>query len=255
MLQLNKITVFKAQRTILEVDELLIKEGQFNVILGHNGSGKSTLMNLLARQSQPSKGNILLNQRSISQFKQRQLAQQIAFLPQKLPDAAGLSVTEIVQLGRYPWRGNLGRFTKHDHHLVRQAMQQCDVSQYHQHFVDHLSGGERQRAWLAMLLAQDTPMLLLDEPTSALDLAHQYALMTLLKQLNQQQKKSIVVILHDVNLACRVADRIIALKKGRICFDGSPEQLLHQDTLSMLYGIKINIVANPQNQQKVAIVS
>ncbi len=212
-------------------------------------------MKLLARQQAPSSGTITLNQQALSGLSQRQLAQQLAYLPQRLPDVAGLSVRELVRLGRFPWRGTLGRWKKQDQLAIEQAMNDTNVSHYAQHLADQLSGGERQRAWIAMLLAQQAPLLLLDEPTSALDLAHQYELMTLLSRLNQQQQRGIIVILHDVNLACRFADRIIALKQGKICFDGSAQALLQHDTLKQVYGLNFDLITQPCQSLPVAAVA
>lgn len=255
MLRLQNISVCHQHTPVLEIDQLSLSAQQITVILGHNGSGKSTLMKLLARQQAPTSGTITLNQQALSGLSQRQLAQQLAYLPQRLPDVAGLSVRELVRLGRFPWRGTLGRWKKQDQLAIEQAMNDTNVSHYAQHLADQLSGGERQRAWIAMLLAQQAPLLLLDEPTSALDLAHQYELMTLLSRLNQQQQRGIIVILHDVNLACRFADRIIALKQGKICFDGSAQALLQHDTLKQVYGLNFDLITQPCQSLPVAAVA
>ncbi|WP_432463672.1 ABC transporter ATP-binding protein [Agarivorans sp. QJM3NY_33] len=255
MLELHHVIVRHQQNTVLNIPELRIAAQQITVILGHNGSGKSTLMKLLARQQNPTQGRICLNQHSLERLSQRQLAQQLAYLPQRLPDVAGLTVTELVRLGRFPWRGTLGRWKSSDHLAVQQALRQTNVSHYGEQLADQLSGGERQRAWIAMLLAQQAPMLLLDEPTSALDLSHQYDLMQLLRQLNQQQQRGIVVILHDVNLACRFADRILALKQGQICFDGSPQQLLTPANLRKIYGLDFDLIKQAQQNLPVAAVA
>lgn len=255
MFDLTNVVVQKSGRTILDIDQLRISPDQFTVILGHNGSGKSTLMNVLARQIQPDTGDIQLNGQPINHLSQRQLAQLVAFLPQNLPEVSGLTVRELVKLGRFPWRGTLGRYSQEDHDIIEQAMQQSDVAQFADHLTDQLSGGERQRAWVAMLLAQQSPMVLLDEPTSALDLAHQYELMSLLRQQNQQSGLGVIAILHDVNLATRYADRVIALQHGRMVYDGSAETLLSTTLLSELYGIDIQVVKHPNLKSPVAVVA
>ncbi len=239
----------------MNVNDLSIAPDKFTVILGHNGSGKSTLLNLIARQTKPDHGNITYNNRSIRQFSQRKLAQEIAFLPQQLPPVAGLSVRELVRLGRYPWRGTLGRWTSSDAQIIQEAMIQTDIANYAEHMTDQLSGGERQRAWVAMLLAQQAPVLMLDEPTSALDLPHQYELMTLLRQLNRESGKGIIVILHDVNLAARYADRIVALKQGKVWLEGKPDELLTSPALSDLYGINIQLIDHPTLNHSIAVVA
>jgi iron-chelate-transporting ATPase len=255
MLKLHDIDVFRDQRSILKLEHLHIVRGEFTVILGHNGSGKSTLINLLARQLSPDSGQLQLHDKALHSFSQRAFAQQVAYLPQRLPDVPGLTVRELVRLGRYPWRGLFGLWQAEDHSRVEQAMEQTDTAQYADHLADSLSGGERQRAWIAMLLAQAAPMILLDEPTSALDLGHQYQLLDLLHQLNREQGLGVVAILHDINLSCRYADRIIALKQGRLFFDGTPTELLDEQLLSQLYDIDIQLLPQPGQALPVAAVS
>ncbi len=255
MLRMNDIEVRRDGRLTLALDELQLAGDQFTVILGHNGSGKSTLMNLIARQLQPDTGTLQLDGKPLASFSQREFARRVAFLPQRLPDVAGLTVRELVRLGRFPWRGLLGRWQAEDQRMIERAMAQTDVEQYADHLADTLSGGERQRAWIAMLLAQQSPLILLDEPTSALDLAHQYELMTLLRELNLATGRGIVAILHDINLTARYADRIVALKQGRVFFDGSPEELLNNPLLSQLYDIDIELIEQPGNARKIAVVA
>ncbi|WLQ11849.1 ABC transporter ATP-binding protein [Hahella aquimaris] len=255
MLELEDIRVRRDGRDILSLPQLSLDPRRFNVILGHNGSGKSTLINLLARQIQPDSGVIRLQNRPLNDYSQRDLARNIAFLPQNLPEVAGLNVRELIRLGRFPWRGTFGRWRQEDTAIIEAAMAQTDVSRYAEHLTDQLSGGERQRAWIAMLLAQQAPLLMLDEPTSALDLSHQYEVMGLLRRLNQEHGRGVVVILHDVNLAARFADRIVALKQGRLAFDGAPETLLSASLLGELYGIDIDLVDHPRQDGKIAVVA
>ncbi len=254
MLEVCRITVRRDNREILNIERLSIAPQHFTVILGHNGSGKSTLLKVLAKQLKPDHGQVLLNGKDIHHYRQRILAQQIAYLPQRLPQVAGLNVKELVRLGRFAWRGTFGRWQTEDDALIDAAMRDTGVAQYANHATDTLSGGERQRAWVAMLLAQQAPLLLLDEPTSALDPAHQYEVMALLRRLNQQQRRGVVTILHDINLAARYADRIIALKQGRIVFDGTPQQLLSPTVLNELYGIDTHIVAHPTQALPLAVI-
>lgn len=254
MLSLQNIEVTREKRVILELDQLHIAPDQFTIILGHNGSGKSTLLNLIARQITPDTGHIALLGKPLARYRQREFAQRIAFLPQSLPTVAGLTVRELVRLGRFPWRGLLGRLQAEDHSIVDRALEQTDIAQYADHLVDSLSGGERQRAWIAMLLAQQSPLVLLDEPTSALDLAHQYELMALLGSLKRDTNLGIVAILHDVNLTTRYADRVIALKKGKVFFDGTAAQLLNSSLLSELYDIDIDLINQPGKAHPIAVV-
>ena len=259
MYQLTNIQIIRSDRCILNVPQLTIPSDGLTVILGHNGSGKSTLMNLLCGQCPVDDAQLHLNHQPLTHYSSRELAKAVAFLPQKLPSSAGLTVRELVKLGRFPWRGTLGRFNNDDQQIVEQAMARTGISYFSETLVDELSGGERQRAWIAMLLAQQSPLLLLDEPTSALDIQHQYQLMTLLAQLHQQQGYGVIAILHDLNLALRYATHIIALQNGEVAFSGSAELLQDEQRLSALYQMPIRLIDHPQYSSnvpatKVAIV-
>lgn len=259
MFQLSNIQIVRGGRQILAIDQLNIPTNELTVVLGHNGSGKSTLVNLLSGQMSPDKGSVELNGQNLSSLKTKELAKQIAYLPQKLPASAGLTVEELVRLGRFPWRGALGRWNAEDKQIISQAMQRTGVTPFAQALADDLSGGERQRAWVSMLLAQQSPILILDEPTSALDVHHQFQLMALLSELNKTENVGIIVILHDLNLALRYATHIVALKKGQIAFEGKADMLLDEARLSELYESPITLIDHPTPadtlaSRKVAVV-
>lgn len=255
MLKLENILVAHGSREVLKIDHLEIPSNSFIAILGHNGSGKSTLMNIMARHLEPQLGVVLLRGYNLISYCQRDFAKVVAYLPQFLPSAPGLTVRELVKLGRYPYRGLIGRWRKEDYAAIEVSMINMDVNHYADRLVDTLSGGERQRAWIAMLLAQEAPLILLDEPIAALDLTHQYQLMTKLKELNKYSGRSIVAIVHDLNLAARFADRIIILKGGRVHFDGAPEGLFSERFLTDLYGMGIQLLDQPGSQIKIMAVS
>lgn len=259
MFELNNIRMHRDGRDILAIETLNIKSDALTVVLGHNGSGKSTLVNLLSGQVAPDAGTVSLNGHILTDLSAKGLAREIAFLPQKLPEVAGLTVRELVRLGRFPWRGTFGRWQKQDNDIINEAMVQTGTLPFADSLADQLSGGERQRAWVAMLLAQQSPVLILDEPTSALDISHQYQLMALLADLNARTGCGIIVILHDLNLALRYATDIVALKQGRVVFNGSSREMLSEAQLSELYGTDIKLIDHPvpaasSQSNKVAVV-
>lgn len=259
MFELTDVRVIREQRTILAIDNLTIPNDAFTVVLGHNGSGKSTMVNLLSGQFAPEQGQVLLNGKAVTAFAAKELAKAIAYLPQKLPDAAGLTVRELVRLGRFPWRGTFGRWQAEDEQFINDAMAQTGTAAFADTLADSLSGGERQRAWIAMLLAQQSPLLILDEPTSALDVGHQYQLMELLAKFNAATGRGVIVILHDINLALRYASHVVALHQGKLAFAGDKTLLHDEQRISGLYGADVRLVDHPLPQvaganEKVAVI-
>ncbi|MGL6260000.1 ABC transporter ATP-binding protein [Vibrio sp. WXL210] len=257
MYQLSNVKMIRGGRTILSIDDLTIPTNELTVVLGHNGSGKSTLVSLLSGQQGPDSGHVSLFDKAVTQYDTKSLAKQVAFLPQKLPTSAGLTVRELVKLGRFPWRGAFGRWKKQDSEIIEAAMARTGVDGFAHALADDLSGGERQRAWVSMLLAQQSPILILDEPTSALDVHHQFQLLALLSELNKSENVGIIVILHDLNLALRYATHIVALKQGEIAFSGHVDVLHDEVQLSKLYHTPIKLIPHPEphlSQHKVAVV-
>lgn len=243
-----------AGRVLLEPLTLDLGPGKVIGLLGHNGSGKSTLVKLLARQQRPSRGVLRLSGRPIESWDSRAFARKIAYLPQQTPPAAGMLVEELVALGRYPWHGALGRFGQCDREKVAEAMALTDIARFAGRQADSLSGGERQRAWLAMLVAQDAQCLLLDEPIAALDLAHQLDVLALVQRLSHERGLGIVVVLHDVNMAARFCDEIVALHSGRLVARGTPEQIVRPDILQAIYGVEVGVMPHPKGRWPLAFV-
>lgn len=254
MLKLSGVRVNRNGRDILHIDSLNIDTQSFTLVLGHNGSGKSTLAKLLAGQMQPDSGKVLLNDKDTQKFGARELAKQLGYLPQYLPKAQGLSVAELVRLGRFPWRGVLGRWRSEDADIIEQAMIQTDTQRFSGSAVDQLSGGERQRAWIAMLLAQQAKLLILDEPTAALDLAHQHQLLGLLKTLHQEKNCGVIVVLHDINLAMRFANEVLAMQQGKVFYQGCLRQFSDEKLLSKLFNIPLTLLDHPHQREKVVVV-
>ncbi len=227
---------------ILAPLDLAIPAGRFVALLGHNGSGKSTLLSMLGRQLQPSEGEIVFAGDPIGRYGSRDFARRVGWLPQQPPLAASMTVAEVARLGRYPWRGAFGRHGAEDERAVADALHRVGLATMGERAMTSLSGGERQRAWLAMLLAQEPACLLLDEPTAALDLKHQLEVLRLLRSLKDTHDLTIVMAIHDVGMAVRFADHLIALKAGRTVFAGPPEALAKPDVLSAIYDLPIGTV-------------
>ncbi|MBW7472689.1 ABC transporter ATP-binding protein [Marinobacter sp. M216] len=224
------------------------REGEVTALLGHNGSGKSTLLKILARQLSPSTGEASLLGHSFRDTGAREFARIVGYLPQHPPGTDGLTVRELVALGRYPWRGPLGRYTDEDHQLIDQAIEDTGLSRFRHRSVDTLSGGERQRAWIAMLLAQKTRCLLLDEPISALDVKHQVETLRLVHRLAEERDLTVIVVLHDVDLAARFCDRLVALREGQSIADGTPQEVMTSDTLETIYGVPMGVMERAPGQ-------
>ncbi|MDJ1156671.1 ATP-binding cassette domain-containing protein [Chelatococcus sp. SYSU_G07232] len=250
---LERVSFSVAGRALLEPLTLEIPSRRVLGLIGHNGSGKSTLLKILARQHPPSGGSIRFEGRDVKDWGDRAFARKVAYLPQALPPASGMLVKELVALGRYPWHGALGRFGATDRDKVDEAMALTDTAPFADRLVDTLSGGERQRAWLAMLVAQDAECLLLDEPTSALDIAHQIEVLSLVHRLSKDKGLGILVVLHDVNMAARFCDEIIALHTGRLVARGAPGDIMTAEELRNIYGIAMDVLPHPSTGLPVAV--
>lgn len=222
-------------------------------LIGHNGSGKSTLLKLLARQQTQTSGSISFQSEALSRWSERAFARKVAYLPQSTPEASGMLVRELVALGRYPWHGTLGRFSPADRRKVAEAIELTDIGHYADRLVDTLSGGERQRVWLAMMVAQDAECLLLDEPISALDIAHQVEVLSLVHRLASEKGVAVVVVLHDVNMAARFCDEIIALHSGQLIARGTPATIMQPGELQRIYGIPMEVLTQHATGKPVAL--
>lgn len=210
-------------------------------LIGHNGSGKSTLLKLLARQI-PGQGRIRFEGRELRDWPARAHARRLAYMPQHTPPAEGMLVEELVALGRYPWHGALGRPGPQDHAAIDHALASCGLTEMRRRQVDTMSGGEAQRAWLAMMVAQEAHCLLLDEPISALDIAHQVEVMELIRSLTRTHGRSVIVVLHDLNMAARYCDHIVALTGGRLAGEGAPDHMLTAQALRGIYGVEMEML-------------
>lgn len=238
-------------RTLLHPINLNLRPGRVYGLVGHNGSGKSTLLKLLARQLPVTSGTLHLGEQPLQAWSSRAFARQIAYLPQQTAEADGMLVRELVALGRHPWHGALGRFTAQDRQAVEEAMDATDVAKYADRLVDSLSGGERQRVWIAMLVAQNGRCMLLDEPTSALDIGHQLSVLELVRDLCTQRGMGAVIILHDVNMAARFCDEVIALREGRLLLHIDAREILHTRHLEQVYGTPMGVFQDPASGRSI----
>lgn len=253
MFALKAVSFSVPGRMLLEPLTLTLPAKRIVGLIGHNGSGKSTLLKILARQQPASSGTVRFEDKTLPEWGDRPFARKLAYLPQHTPAASGMLVKELVALGRYPWHGALGRFGKVDREKVEEAIELTDIALFADRLVDTLSGGERQRVWLAMLVAQDAECLLLDEPISALDIAHQIEVLSLVQKLSHSKGLAVVLVLHDVNMAARFCDEIIALHTGKLIARGSPAEIMTPSALKEIYGIDMAVMAHPVTGHAVAV--
>ncbi|RKD24525.1 iron-dicitrate transporter ATP-binding subunit [Ammoniphilus oxalaticus] len=232
---------------------LNIPEGKITTIIGSNGCGKSTILKTLARIINPKSGGIYLDGKAIHKLSTKDIAKQMAILPQTPQAPNGLTVAELVTYGRFPHQKGFGSLRDHDRHIVSWAIEQTGLSAFYDRPIEALSGGQRQRVWIAMALAQETDLLLLDEPTTYLDLAHQLEILQLLNNLNKQEKRTIVMVLHDLNHAARFADHMVALNNGTIIKEGAPNEVMTTDVLKKVFQIDAEIIYDPRCGHPVCI--
>lgn len=231
-------------RQVIDGLDISLPSGQVTAIVGPNGCGKSTLLAGLARLHKPDSGAVLLNGDDIQRLPTRQLATQLALLPQEAVAPEGLTVTELIRFGRQPHQGWLRQWSAEDQRVVQHALAAAGLEQLADRPIDALSGGQRQRAWIAMTIAQQTPLLLLDEPTSALDLGHQIEVFELVKHL-AHHGRTVVMVLHDLASACRYADHLIAMREGQIVAEGPPATVVTPDLVRTLYQVECTLLTDP----------
>ncbi|HEM3635535.1 TPA: ABC transporter ATP-binding protein [Streptococcus suis] len=244
-IQAEAIRVAYQDRVIINQLSTVIPEKSITTIIGPNGCGKSTLLKALTRILPLEQGAIYLDGQAIAQLPTKEVAKKLALLPQVLESTEGISVYELVSYGRFPHQNGLGRLSDLDRERINWALEVTKTSSYARLAVDDLSGGQRQRVWIAMALAQDTHTIFLDEPTTYLDLNHQLEVLELLQELNQKGEKTIVMVLHDVNLSARFSDHMIAMKDGKIRYDGSVASIMTADILRDIFAIEPELVHIP----------
>ncbi|MEB1813457.1 ABC transporter ATP-binding protein [Adlercreutzia mucosicola] len=239
------VAVGYGDRLIIEPMDVAVPAGEVTAIIGPNGCGKSTLLKALSRTMPLAAGAVYLDGRAIAEMPTAEVARKMALLPQAPEAPGGLTVGELVALGRYPHQRGFGRLSARDREIIAWALAITHLDDFGGRALDALSGGQRQRAWIAMALAQDTDLILLDEPTTYLDMAHQLEVLELLRSLNEEQGKTIALVIHELNLAARVADWMIALKDGSIRGAGTPEEVMTPAMLREVFALDALIEPDP----------
>jgi iron complex transport system ATP-binding protein len=238
------LTVGYGEREVLHGVDVPLPAGEITAIVGANASGKSTLLRAFARLLKPTGGSVLLDGAEITSLPTREVARRLGFLPQSPVPPEGLTVEDLVARGRFPHQRLGRRASPEDRERVEWALEATSITDLRERPLDRLSGGQRQRAWIAMALAQDTPILLLDEPTTYLDLAHQLEVLDLLADLNAQGR-TIGLVLHDLNHACRYAHHLVALRDGVVHAAGAPEEIVDEELVHAVFGLRSRVLPDP----------
>lgn len=245
-LQVRDVTVAydRASHPVLEGVDVAVPDRSFTAVIGPNACGKSTLLRTMARTLHPSQGQVVLQGRDISEYPAKEAARRMGLLPQTASAPDGIRVAELVARGRFPHQGLLRQWSAADKEAVREALAATRTAHLSARLLDELSGGQRQRVWVAMLLAQQTPIMLLDEPTTYLDIAHQYDLLDLLAELHEQGR-TVVAVLHDLTQAARYATHLVVMKDGAVVTTGAPEQVLTADLVEEVFGLACVVAPDP----------
>ncbi|WP_374721409.1 ABC transporter ATP-binding protein [Peribacillus tepidiphilus] len=252
-LSAEQLTIGYEDRIIVDQLNLDIPSNQITAIIGPNGCGKSTILKTVARLHPALSGAIYLDGKMIHKTPTKEVAKKLAILPQSPEAPSGLTVYELISYGRTPYQSGFSRLSKHDCEMIDWALDVTGLTNLRDQAVDTLSGGQRQRAWIAMAIAQETDLLLLDEPTTYLDLAHQLEVLQLLEKLNQEDGRTIVMVIHDLNHAARFAHHMVALRNGKIVKQGAPEKVMTTDVLKQVFNIDTAIVTDPRTNKPAMI--
>ncbi|MDW5522704.1 ABC transporter ATP-binding protein [Carnobacterium maltaromaticum] len=252
-IETKELSIAYEKKLIVEKLNLTIPTGKITSIIGANGCGKSTVIKTIGRVLKQKMGSVYLNGEDIQKLPTKEIAQQMAVLPQEQQAPSGMTVEELVIYGRFPHQKGFGKLTTYDKEIVAKAIQQTKLTEYKNREVDSLSGGQRQKVWIAMALAQETELILLDEPTTYLDLAHQLEILELLEQLNQKEQRTIVMVLHDINLAARFSDFMVAINGGTIIEKGSPKEVMTTEILKKTFQIDALITEDPRTKKPLCL--
>lgn len=244
-IEAKSLTLSYGNSIIINNLDLSIPVGEVTILIGSNGCGKSTLLRSIARLLKPTEGSILLDGKNVFKLTNKQVAKELSILPQSPVAPEGLTVLQLVKQGRYPHQSWHSQWSQEDEEIVMNALISTGVEHLKDKPIEELSGGQRQRAWIAMTLAQNTDIILLDEPTTYLDLTHQIEILDLLYKLNKQQKRTIIMVLHDINLACRYADYIITVRNQTVYKKGKPEDIITKSLVKNVFDLESEIINDP----------
>ena len=244
-LSIENLTLGYADRTVIDELDLVVPAGKVTAIVGANACGKSTLLRSMSRLLAPRTGRVILDGRDVHRMPAKQLARTLGLLPQSPIAPEGITVADLVGRGRHPHQGILSRWSRADDIAVADALEATETAALAERSVDELSGGQRQRVWIAMALAQQTDLLLLDEPTTFLDVSHQIEVLDLLTDLNSTRGTTVVMVLHDLNLAARYSDHLVALSAGRVHAQGSPAEVLTEEVVRTVFGLDSRVILDP----------
>ncbi len=249
----RELTTGYGDRLVLDSLDLQVPSGKVTAIVGANACGKSTLLRTMSRLLAPRHGEVLLDGKSIHTLPSRQLAQTLGLLPQSPIAPEGILVADLVSRGRNPYHGVFSQWTRADDEAIATALEVTKTTELADRPVDELSGGQRQRVWIAMALAQQTDILLLDEPTTFLDISHQIEVLDLLTDLNQKRGTTVVMVLHDLNLAARYADFLVAMANGRLYATGTPDDVLTEQNVREVFHLESRITTDPTSGRPIML--
>lgn len=245
VLEAQNLHVSYGENLILEDLNLQIPKGKITVLVGANGCGKSTLLRTFARLQKAKSGEIFLDDNKLDAISTKEVAKRLAILPQGPVAPEGLTVQQLIKQGRYPHQSWLKQWSTEDEKIVNNALEVTQMTEFADRPVDALSGGQRQRVWIAMTLAQKTDLILLDEPTTYLDMAHQVEILDLLFDLNENEGRTVVMVLHDLNLACRYAHHIVAVRNKQVYAQGKPEEVVTAEMVQEVFRMDCTIIKDP----------
>ncbi|APQ73579.1 ABC transporter ATP-binding protein [Clostridium botulinum] len=253
MIEAKNLKLCYDEKIVLDNINLDIEKGKITALIGSNGCGKSTLIKAIARILYPKSGSILMEDRDILKMPSKEVAKLLAMLPQSSNAPEDLTIYDLVKQGRYPYHNLLSFWSKKDEEIVLESIRKVGLINEKDRTLSNLSGGQRQRAWIALSLAQDTDIILLDEPTNHLDIKYQLEILNILRDLNEKENRTIVMVIHDINHALKYADNIVAIKNGNILAQGSKEHIINEKLVESVFGVGCKLINSPIDNCKLCV--